>query len=226
MKKFFIVGFVIGSIALATGCSVNLNIDENLLGDAPVIIEKSRADAIKQLFVDKYGKNPAEVVITITEEDATHAKGGVKMGDGIGAGGSFLAAKTEDVWKLVFDGNGNYFCEDLASYDFPASMIKDCTSRAEMETSANIQMLRSAFAKKFNHDIKEIEVNITKSSNNTFFKGNVRMGTGIGSAGMFLAIKDLVKKEMNIVVSGSGTYTCAEVTAYNFPADMITDCSR
>lgn len=226
MKKFFIGGILLAVIFVISGCSVDLNIKGTVTPEADQVQVENKIEIIKKLFADKYGKKVEDVTVTISEEDATHARGGVKMGDPAGPGGLFLAAIKDGLWQLIFDGNGNYFCEDVAPYNFPANMIRDCASKAEMETAANIQLLKKAFAEKFGRKIDEIEVTIGKSAENKFFRGNVRIGSGVGSAGMFIAIKDSAKNAMDIVVSGSGTYACASVASYGFPAEFISDCTK
>jgi hypothetical protein len=226
MKKFFIGGILLATLFIISGCSADLNMSGTVTPEDNQEQAENKTEIIRKLFAEKYGKKVEEITVTISEEDATHARGGVKMGDPAGPGGLFLVAQKDGAWQLVFDGNGNYFCEDVAPYDFPANMIRDCASKAEMEAAANVSLLKNAFAAKFNRNANEIEVTIGKSAENKFFRGNVRSGSGIGSAGMFIAVKDSAKNAMNIVVSGSGTYTCAEVIAYDFPVEFISDCSR
>ena len=85
------------------------------------------SDEIKQLFIQKYNKAEDEVTVTVNQQTADYARGGVKFGkNGIGEGGIFLAAKVDGVWRLVFDGNGIYRCSQLKPYNFPESMAPDC----------------------------------------------------------------------------------------------------
>jgi len=83
-------------------------------------------DLIKQAFAEKYSKPLSDINVTITQETATHAKGGVSFGaGGPGEGGLFLATLIDNKWVLVFDGNGSIACQDLAPYNFPAEMIAE-----------------------------------------------------------------------------------------------------
>lgn len=89
--------------------------------------DEELANALRQLFMDKYQKPAAEVQVTIALATETHARGGVKFGSGAaGEGGNFLAAKVNDKWQLVFDGNGGIACALLRQYNFPANMMEDC----------------------------------------------------------------------------------------------------
>lgn len=84
--------------------------------------------AIQQAFMTKYNKPESEVHVTVTQSTDTHARGGVKFGDGSGAGGNFLATMANGKWEIVFDGNGGIACKDLEQYQFPEEMIKDFCS--------------------------------------------------------------------------------------------------
>lgn len=90
--------------------------------------ETSKAkEAIKQLFAQKYNKVLSEITVTISQQDENHARGSVLLGqEGAGEGGNYLAAKINDSWQLVFDGNGGISCDLVAPYNFPESMISDC----------------------------------------------------------------------------------------------------
>ena len=84
-------------------------------------------EEIKQLFIQKYNKPEDEIKVTVNQQTANYARGGVKFGkNGIGEGGIFLAAKVNSEWQLVFDGNGSISCSLLEDYDFPDSMVVDC----------------------------------------------------------------------------------------------------
>jgi len=41
-------------------------------------------------------------------------------------GGIMLAAKVNNKWQIIFDGNGGIACDLVESYDFPQEMIDDC----------------------------------------------------------------------------------------------------
>lgn len=85
---------------------------------------ESKVEIIQQLFAEKYNKNADDVIITIQQEDDSHARGGVQFEPGA-PGGIFLVAKVDGEWQLVHDGNGQIPC-DLRKYGFPEEMISDC----------------------------------------------------------------------------------------------------
>ena len=83
---------------------------------------------IREALAEKYNKKVSQVVVTITQETDDYARGGVQfygLDDTLGEGGNFLAAKVNEEWQIVFDGNGSVVCEDLEEYDFPEEMIAD-----------------------------------------------------------------------------------------------------
>jgi hypothetical protein len=89
--------------------------------------QSSKTDLIRQAFATKYGKSIAEISITIQQETDTHVRGSVKFGESVGAGGNFFAAKVNNEWVIVLDGNGQISCTLLTNNGFPASMMTDCS---------------------------------------------------------------------------------------------------
>jgi len=69
------------------------------------------------------------VNVVVGESTGEYAKGTVSFLGEIG-GGWFLAAKTEEGWVVVADGNGTVMCEDIADYDFPVAMVPECWDEA------------------------------------------------------------------------------------------------
>ncbi len=83
-------------------------------------------EEIQYLLAEKYEKPTSEVQVTITKETDEHAAGSVKFGEGrIGEGGVFLAIKIDNIWQLVFDGNGSIDCTKMREeYNFPDEILK------------------------------------------------------------------------------------------------------
>jgi hypothetical protein len=89
--------------------------------------DEELSNVLRQLFMAKYQKPVAEVRVTISLTTETHVRGGVKFGANATATDSnFLAAKINDQWQLVFDGNGGIACALLRLYNFPIEMMADC----------------------------------------------------------------------------------------------------
>jgi len=81
---------------------------------------------IGEALAKKYQKAIGETSITITKQDDTHAAGNVVFGQGgPGEGGGFLAVKINNLWKVVFDGNGSVDCNKMRQeYGFSDEILK------------------------------------------------------------------------------------------------------
>jgi putative hemolysin len=105
--------------------------DSNKIVDATTTVNKSSStvEILKKLFADKYNKKISDINITISKEKANHIRGGVKLSkDEQAEGGNFLAAKVNNDWQIVFEGNGGINCNLKEKYGFPEDMMTDCYS--------------------------------------------------------------------------------------------------
>ena len=85
----------------------------------------SDLDLIKIAFADKHSQPVSAVILTISENNLTYARGSISfVGDT--AGGWWLAAKVDGTWIAVQDGNGYVSCEEISPYNFPKSMVPEC----------------------------------------------------------------------------------------------------
>lgn len=84
------------------------------------------AQEIQYMLADKYQKPADEVRVAVTNQVGEHASGSVRYGPlTSSAGGQFLAAKIDNVWQLVYDGNGSVDCVSLREqYGFPDEILK------------------------------------------------------------------------------------------------------
>ena len=83
--------------------------------------------AVTEQLNAKYG-NGSVGTMSVTKIEGNYAKG---MVNGQGGGGMWFAAKVNDIWQLVWDGNGIIQCSDLTNYsDFPKTMIPECYNTA------------------------------------------------------------------------------------------------
>ncbi|MBU1935587.1 hypothetical protein KKF04_06025 [Patescibacteria group bacterium] len=80
--------------------------------------------AIQKLLIEKYPKYADTLFVNILQETKSHARGNVVFVTGA-PGGYFFATKIDNVWQVVFDGNGQIPC-NLSEYGFPAEMLSDC----------------------------------------------------------------------------------------------------
>jgi hypothetical protein len=80
--------------------------------------------AIKAALIAKHGSGAATLNVTASKIVSDFAQGGVSDE---GGGGMWFAAKVDGIWKLVWDGNGQINCSDIAPYPtFPKDMIPEC----------------------------------------------------------------------------------------------------
>ncbi len=84
-------------------------------------------ELIKAALVTKNNWEADEIAITIAKNDGEYATGGVGATTPQSGGGIWFAAKVDDEWQIVWDGNGVVMCEDLTDYaDFPIELIPEC----------------------------------------------------------------------------------------------------
>lgn len=98
--------------------------------------EEDKITIIKHLFADKYKKSIDDIKVTIDKEDESHIRGSVNFG---AEGGIYLAAKINDEWKIIHDGNGMIDCKLKTEYGFSDDMTKDCAdSRTENKSGSGV----------------------------------------------------------------------------------------
>lgn len=91
----------------------------------PVVDESAvLVAAIKAALVAKHGPDAGLLKITASKIENGYAQGGASAE---GGGAMWFAAKVNGEWKLVWDGNGQINCSDIAPYpEFPTDMIPEC----------------------------------------------------------------------------------------------------
>lgn len=100
--------------------------------EAQVETEVQAKAAIQAAMAAKYNKAVNDVDITISKYQSGYAQGGVQFAGEMG-GGWMLAAKVNNEWVIVADGNGTISCEKIDSYNFPVSMVAECWSETTQE---------------------------------------------------------------------------------------------
>lgn len=101
---------------------------EPTLTSSPSLTPKPDSTGIKTAMAKKYNKSEADVNITVSKIDATHAWGTVSFAGEMG-GGWFLAYRNPDGWIIIDDGNGTISCEKIAPYNFPVDMVPECVDK-------------------------------------------------------------------------------------------------
>ena len=80
--------------------------------------------AIKDALIAEHGSQANSLNITVSKIEGDYASGAASEQ---GGGGMWFAAKTNGIWKLVWDGNGVILCSSLTPYpNFPTDMIPQC----------------------------------------------------------------------------------------------------
>ena len=86
-------------------------------------------EAIKKAVYEKTGLNSTIADVTVSEYTSNHAKGGVKEKEAVG-GAYFIAAKVDNEWICVYDGQSQPTCEQIEHFDFPKSLVPECLNGA------------------------------------------------------------------------------------------------
>ena len=105
--------------------SINVEIICAVL-DKTLVPEISVEKRIKEALAAKHNKKVSQTEITITQETENHARSNVMFQPGGSENsGMFLAAKINNKWQIIFDGNGTAACKDSEDYNFPEAITKD-----------------------------------------------------------------------------------------------------
>lgn len=83
------------------------------------------SQAIKQAVLDKIKLNENQAIVTVLKNTGQHASGGIKE-IGEAGGAMYLAAKVNDKWVIVFDGQTYPTCIQIEPYSFPQDMVPEC----------------------------------------------------------------------------------------------------
>lgn len=101
----------------------------------------------------------------------------------------------------------------------------DSNQLIEVQSSTIMEdAIKTLFADKYGKNVLDVTINFGEQADN-YARGAVSFAPG-GSenSGMFLAAK--VSGKWRLIYEGQGAYTCILAQGYNFPADMIADCSK
>lgn len=113
MKRFLLVGLIIFSLVLFTGCQKH-EIKSELPDIKPTLAE---------MFSKFLNKRIVEDDIIIEDQTKIHVRGRVKVD---GEEKFFLASSAFQEWEIVIYGDQIYSCTAIQMYKFPYRFIKDC----------------------------------------------------------------------------------------------------
>lgn len=122
-------------IILATILAIYSNKKPQIIPMEPVNVETANVNLTKstvkeditKAIATKYKKQTSAVIVNITVDTGSYAKGTVNFAGEMG-GGLWFAAKTKKGWELAFDGNGIISCEIVNKYNFPVDIIPGCVA--------------------------------------------------------------------------------------------------
>ncbi len=90
-----------------------------------------------------------------------------------------------------------------------------------LPTADDLSAIKQALAARLSVSADSLDVSITKNTG-SYAKGNVKEKTSEVGGGYYLAAK--VSGKWVIVYDGQSTPTCAQISSYNFPSDMVPEC--
>jgi len=82
-------------------------------------------DQLTTFFSTKFSKPVEDVILTVSENTGTHAKGGIKFTGEI-SGAMWLAHQDSDIWYVDYDGHGVIPCASVEPFSYPTSMVSEC----------------------------------------------------------------------------------------------------
>ncbi|RJR28978.1 hypothetical protein C4564_04095 [Candidatus Microgenomates bacterium] len=94
-------------------------------GELPVNLDIENDDdkMILGLLSQELELESDKINLSYANKTDTRARGYVTAS---GATRTFLAAKQEGLWKMVYVGGGDFSCEEVEPYNFPEYMVDDC----------------------------------------------------------------------------------------------------
>ena len=94
--------------------------------------DESVIETLKLLFAQKYEKRVDDISVTISKREGNYLVGSVKFA-GEEDEAHILAAKVNESWKIIFDGNGMWTCDIVDVVDFPSTLVPECLNENTME---------------------------------------------------------------------------------------------
>lgn len=92
---------------------------------------------VQDLFAERFDKDPATLIVMFEAQRDNHMRGLIKMSDEVGDQRIFLVSDTLGEWEIVYDESDRLYCEDVAPYDFPDTMISDCNNKNEAPSTVS-----------------------------------------------------------------------------------------
>lgn len=94
-------------------------------GDSSFPSDETVIAGMTEAFVSKYNRSAASFAFKVSEKDASHARGSVRLKDETD-GKFWFGAIDKNKWVLVFDGQGDMDCVSAEKYKFSNLMVPSC----------------------------------------------------------------------------------------------------
>lgn len=142
-KGFWKIGFIFISVILILLVGLlaylfgkgEINLNSKTLKNNSMVIEEPivsptpnislEIEAIKKAVYKKTGLTSENADVTVSQYTSTYAKGGVKEKEAVG-GAYFIAAKVNNEWICVYDGQSHPTCDQIEPFNFPKEMVSEC----------------------------------------------------------------------------------------------------
>ncbi|MBP9771156.1 GerMN domain-containing protein [Candidatus Gracilibacteria bacterium] len=114
-------------------------------------VKPSLEESLKKLFAQNHGKTVEDITLIITENDETHVRGTISIAPGGSENsGLFLALKTKEVWKIVYEGNAAVSCKEMEKFGFTESQLNGICdpqplTQPSKETSVSTMIVKVYF---------------------------------------------------------------------------------
>ena len=118
-------------LVLTTGCISKPQTNNQVVSNADSAdvdepVSPVLSAALKKLFAVKNNVSQDDIVVLVLEETTKHATGIVEYGNPTNEIDTFLAANIDSKWQIVYEGDNDFTCEQVAGYQIPDHMISDC----------------------------------------------------------------------------------------------------
>lgn len=120
------------------------------------------------------------------------------------------------------DAEGQWIPPDPEKRDVDVKCGKATVSIEHIITKEEV--IKKLFAEKYNKKMAEVTLSIDQETEDHVRGGVEFLPGGLGEGGLFLAAK--VDDLWELAFDGTGAIYCKEIEEYNFPEDMIEDCSE
>ncbi len=178
--------------------------------DKEVLI-KGKAVEVKSVAEDQYLKVEDYFNQQGFEQDSYNAVlGPLKRASGY-TKGEMICLFTVELCEECLD-------EDSAIIDNKNDLKVECGFLSTETSFSSEEALKNLFQEKYNNI--DLEITIAEERGN-YARGSISFKDGFG--GMFLAFNN--NGHWQIVFDGNGVISCEQVEEYEFPEDMINDCS-